>query len=1016
MVERTDWVASTLRGVAASCGLLTAVLGFAVILGWHTENTLLIQIHESFVPMQYNTALGFLLGGIGILSSLVQKRVFAGAAGFALFLIGALTLAEYLFSVSLGIDEFFMNHYVTVETSHPGRMAPNTALCFLLLGVALLLLALGYIASAAAKFVGILASLILALAFVAFSGYVSSVESAYGWGQLTRMAVHTSVGLVLGGSGIYVLALCRSFPIFDSRWISVSAGIGVLAGGLALWQAVVSNENLRASEVLDSRRVAVLETIERELESRFVALERMATRNAHVSDVDEELWRIDARQYVETIPGYQALEWVDGQFRVQWIEPLEGNEAAVGFDLTTEATRRDAILQSYETGESVTSKPIELVQGGYGFLHFAPIVNDEGVKSYIVGVFRITELFDVFTESVQADFDIALYSDGKPVYGSADLSADVLYPIDALQGEFEMLVAPNEDYSKILKSNLPFLIFFGTFVVSILVAVSVFLAQTATRNLRRASEAHAAVRVSENYLNKVIEALPIGLIAASRRGTIERANATVLKMLGYTREELIGQSVDLLVPENVQSQLAGLVTDFGSDSNPKSIGVDKEIYAIAKDKSPVPVELGLAPIRKDNHLHIIATVVDISQRKMLVAERENWRKLVEGIMENADAVIYVKSVEGQYLLVNTEFLEIFGLKESDVLGKVDGEIFPREFSDKFQEADSQVILSGEAICFEEVAPLEDGVHHYISTKFPIRDESGAIYAVAGVSTDISALKATELSLREAEGNLADLNRDLEVRVEQRTAELQAANKELDQFTYVASHDLQEPLRKQMMFSDVLKDEMGDNLSVDAARAVRAIVSGAERMQSLVRSLLALSRARNRELEFSETPLEFAVKDALSSLAMRIEETETTVELGTLPMVMGDPVLLTQLFQNLIGNAIRYTANLRPPLIKIYAGHGNGRLEIAVQDNGIGIAPEAHEAIFEPFKRLHGRAEYPGTGIGLSICRSIVDRHGGEIRVSSTPGNGSTFWITLPSIGKEDEHGGSTTAYRDDLAC
>lgn len=226
-------------------GGLSILLGATVLVGWYTHNTHLIQINPAFVPMQYNTALGFLASGVSLCGLLFGYRIIAAGSGLLVFLLGSVTLFQYLAGVDTGLDQLFMEHYIDVATSQPGRMAPNTALCFLLVGSTFLIAGLASRVRQTGSTIGILGAFITGLGFVALTGYYINIESAYGWGKLTRMAVHTSVGFVLLGIGIVALAwiyeqrrgriLPRSFPI-----IVAITGITVT---VSLWQALVSHES-----------------------------------------------------------------------------------------------------------------------------------------------------------------------------------------------------------------------------------------------------------------------------------------------------------------------------------------------------------------------------------------------------------------------------------------------------------------------------------------------------------------------------------------------------------------------------------------------------------------------------------------------------------------------------------------------------------------------------------------------------------------------------------------------------
>ncbi len=246
------------------------------------------------------------------------------------------------------------------------------------------------------------------------------------------------------------------------------------------------------------------------------------------------------------------------------------------------------------------------------------------------------------------------------------------------------------------------------------------------------------------------------------------------------------------------------------------------------------------------------------------------------------------------------------------------------------------------------------------------------------------------------------NAELEQRVahrtqelEYRTQELERFNNELDQFTYVASHDLQEPVRNLVSYSTLLKEDLGDVLSENAAEDLFYITSAASRMQQLVQDLLALSRAGRAPVKTESVDLNDCLNHALDALRIRIDEAEAEVTVKPLPTVVGDATLLTQLYQNLLGNALKFVGDERP-VIHLTVERQDDMWTLGVRDNGIGLAPEYAEQIFKPFKRLHGMATYAGTGIGLSICQKAVERHGGRIWVESEPGQGAHFRFTLPA--------------------
>ncbi|MCB2181109.1 MAG: hypothetical protein KQH63_03670 [Desulfobulbaceae bacterium] len=230
-------------------------------------------------------------------------------------------------------------------------------------------------------------------------------------------------------------------------------------------------------------------------------------------------------------------------------------------------------------------------------------------------------------------------------------------------------------------------------------------------------------------------------------------------------------------------------------------------------------------------------------------------------------------------------------------------------------------------------------------------------------------------------------------------DLTRKNSELDEFTYVASHDLQEPLRKLVSFSDLLRKDLGDDLPDRAATDLSFITDASLRMQNLVQALLDLSRSGRFELKMEVFPLRHCVEQAIAAVDLRVKETGATIVIDSLPDIYGDAAMLTQVYQNLLGNALKFVSGNHPE-VHITMDTENGQPVFGVKDNGIGIRPEYTRQIFTPFKRLHGRDEYEGAGIGLSICRKIIERHGGVLWVESEYGKGTHFKFTLANRGDE----------------
>jgi PAS domain S-box-containing protein len=343
---------------------------------------------------------------------------------------------------------------------------------------------------------------------------------------------------------------------------------------------------------------------------------------------------------------------------------------------------------------------------------------------------------------------------------------------------------------------------------------------------------------------------------------------------------------------------------------------------------------------------------------------------------------------------NEAYFQVVGRR--DLVGKSVSDALPELEGQGFYELLDTVFASGKPFVgrgmIVHLRPIE-GQTKEAAVDFiyqPIIEEDGSIYGILVQGHDVSDQYRAQQALEE-------LNTTLEKRVQERTAEVEARNRELQEFAYVASHDLQEPLRKVHSFSDLLVEEYGDLIGDEGKWYFSRIQNSVRRMSLLIKDLLVYSRISTGYRSSELVDLNTVVAEVCADLQLQIEDCDGCVEIKDLPVVHGDPVQLRQLFQNLVSNALKFVRDDVPPMVAVnLVSRRESEVRIAVSDNGIGISPEFAERIFQPFQRLHSRDAYEGTGIGLAVCRRIVERHRGSIEVRSNGEAGSTFVITLPT--------------------
>lgn len=468
----------------------------------------------------------------------------------------------------------------------------------------------------------------------------------------------------------------------------------------------------------------------------------------------------------------------------------------------------------------------------------------------------------------------------------------------------------------------------------------------------------------------VLERLPEPTLLVDGDARILALNPMGSRCLGGTERSLLGRSLVDLLEEADRTRIGAHVRTGGTGAF-TSVG-GRPVEVAAWTLHPDAQGVRAVSLRATNDSY---------------AALKNNERFLDAIVENIPNMVFVKEAAGlRFIRFNRAGERLLGYARDSLLGRNDYDFFPHAEADFFTLKDREVLAGGTVVDIpEEPIHTREGEKWLHTRKVPILGDDGRALFLLGISEDITARKAAE----------EELNRLV--------VELKRSNSELELFASIASHDLQEPLRKVKMFGDRLKVAVGDTLTEDALDCIARMDGAAARMQELISGLLAYSRVTTRGQPFEPVDLTDVVRDVIADLEVRMLQSRGTVTVGDLPVVRGDTTQLRQLFQNLVGNALKFHSPGTPPRVVVSArpleaakGQPAG-WEISVADEGIGLNMAEVPAIFEPFQRLVGRDRYEGTGMGLAICRRIAERHGSAVTCESAPGKGATFRVRLPAV-------------------
>ncbi|HZP92493.1 MAG TPA: PAS domain S-box protein [Burkholderiales bacterium] len=516
--------------------------------------------------------------------------------------------------------------------------------------------------------------------------------------------------------------------------------------------------------------------------------------------------------------------------------------------------------------------------------------------------------------------------------------------------------------------------------------------------LRREVEKRALAQRSAQDFAKQIEDLynnaPCGYHSVDKDGLIVRMNDTELAWLGYSRDEVVGKlrHADLMTPESASAWREHF-RRFKDQGYLEGV----EFTYRRKDGSEFEASLNATVVAdaEGNYLYSRSTIFDITGRKRAQRQRDELTAFLDSIIENIPNMVFVKdATELRFVRFNRAGEALLGIPRAEITGKNDYDFFPREQADFFVAKDREVLAARRPVEIpeESIITREQGTRILHTRKIAIRDESGNPRYLLGISEDITERKRSEEQIR-------SLNATLEVRA----AQLEAANKELESFTYSVSHDLRSPLRAIDGYSRMLEEDYQALLDEEGRRLLKVVRDSSQKMGHLIDDLLTFSRFGRKTISADRIDMRALVQEAEAEARAGLPGCRAEMVIGDLPPAWADRVLVKQVWVNLLSNALKYSGSASAPRVEVgstAAPERPGDTVYYVRDNGVGFDMKYSDKLFGVFQRLHREDEFPGTGVGLAIVHRLITRHGGRVWAEGKVNEGAIFYFSLP--GREQE--------------
>lgn len=898
-------------------GVVCILIGLLVIVGWYTHKPFLIQLYPTFAPMQFNAAIGFVISGLGLISACLGKKHLTILFGSLVSLLALLTFVQFVLNIDLGIDKVFIEPYITTQSAPPGRMSPVTAICFILVGISLLSISNPKHALYRTT-AWLTATSVWAFSLTVLFGFISQLQISYGWGQFTKMALHTAICFFLLGIGLMVMAwnVSKHDVPLKNKGLIIAVILCGLIISIGLWQAQLAfrEDNLRNTIYLETQNTR--DIIVANIKERAFAIERMTERWNKRGGIPQSEWESDAANFVDDFQNVQTIAWIDKSYRVRWLIPLRGNEKALNADLSVEEYSHATLDQVREQRSMKLTKAINLAQGK-GIIVAAPVFRNSEFDGFIVGTLQLQTMIDraLASKNIQG-LDIMLYEGAEEIYRSGNTNSGLMLwaqeiPLSFYDVNWRVQIIPQQRFMDRSNSKLPKIVLIIGLFITALFALTTYLAQHARNRAVEAERINKQLTKADKQLRYaafVVESSGEAIIGGTMEGIITSWNKGAERIYGYTEEETLGKHISIIFPLSKSNDLQKLFDRIRQGSKIEGYETERR----RKNGQIIKVSLSLSPIKNAGGkiIGISSVSRDITAQKQMEEDLLKNEATLNELFESSPDAILLVNEEGRIVRANTQAKNLFGYTNSDLMDKKIELLLPMRYQTSHLEHRKIYAQSPHprqmGVGFDLYAMRADGSEFPVDVKLSPMKVGKEQFVIATVR-DITERKVAEVKIQSSLDEKVLLLKEIHHRVK---------------------NNLQIVSSLLHLQSDYIKDEQVLQLFNESSNRVRSM--------ALIHELLY------QEENLADIEMGKYLRELTSHLfhTYGVDHHAVSCKITTynLKLDIDTAVPCGLIFNELISNSLKYAFpnNAKGEISVEMQRDRQGRITVTVSDNGVGL--------------------------------------------------------------------------------